>query len=73
MTNIEVFALEGIGEVAAGDDLISVIAQAYANYQPQDGDVSTHHDGLAQREAIRRYSEVCIVMVRLVIVEEHFE
>jgi coenzyme F420-0:L-glutamate ligase/coenzyme F420-1:gamma-L-glutamate ligase len=39
MTNIEVFALEGIGEVAAGDDLISVIAQAYANYQPQDGDV----------------------------------
>jgi len=39
MTGIEVFALEGIGEVRADSDLVSVIAQAYANYQPQDGDV----------------------------------
>ena len=39
MNNIEVFAIEGIGEVTAGTDLISVIEQAYANYQPQDGDV----------------------------------
>ena len=39
MNNIEVFAIEGIGEVTAGTDLVSVIEQAYINYQPQDGDV----------------------------------
>ena len=39
MTGIEVFALEGIGEVTPDTDLIAVIEQAYANYQPQDGDV----------------------------------